>query len=128
MTCFIFEQHYLHGSNIFVLLILVTLATSTQLKEMGGKDSLLRSSGSADASKPLEQAAEKKKGFADWMTLMKPGNEEKDHWVSLKPLSRVLLKTLFTCILSCDYSAKRHYDVKYYFLVSFMLYMSMVVF
>ena len=52
---------------------------------MGGNDSLVRSRGSMDASKPAEQMTEKKKGIADWMNLIKPGNEEKDHWVSLKP-------------------------------------------
>lgn len=30
-----------------------------------------------------EQSAEKKKGFPEWINLMKPGNEEKDHWVCL---------------------------------------------
>lgn len=24
---------------------------------------------------------EKKKGLTDWMNIIKPGNEEKDHWV-----------------------------------------------
>lgn len=55
--------------------ILYTVAAATiQLKEMGGSDK---------PSDPLraEQLSEKKKGFADWMNLMKPGNEEKDHWV-----------------------------------------------
>ncbi|KAJ0462563.1 putative chromatin regulator PHD family [Helianthus annuus] len=28
-----------------------------------------------------QQPAEKKKGFPDWINLMKPTNEEKDHWV-----------------------------------------------
>ena len=52
---------------------------------MGGNNSLLRSKGSIDASKPAEQTTEKKKGIVDWMNLIKPGNEEKDHWVILKP-------------------------------------------
>lgn len=47
--------------------------TSKQLKEM------------AESNKPSdptkESESEKKKGFADWMNLVKPGNEEKDHWV-----------------------------------------------
>ncbi|KAG9442752.1 hypothetical protein H6P81_018606 [Aristolochia fimbriata] len=61
--------------------ILDTVAAATvQLKEMGGKDSL-RSKGSSDGSKIPDSPGEKKKGFADWMNLMKPGNEEKDHWV-----------------------------------------------
>ncbi|KAK9098095.1 hypothetical protein Syun_025140 [Stephania yunnanensis] len=46
---------------------------------MGGKDS--HRSKSFDYGKPSEQLSEKKKGFADWMNLMKPTNEEKDHWV-----------------------------------------------
>lgn len=41
---------------------------------MGGRS---RSSESLKTNEPLD----KKKGFADWMNLMKPGNEEKDHWV-----------------------------------------------
>lgn len=36
----------------------------------------------SDAIKGSESAAEKKKGF-DWMKLMRPLNEEKDHWVRL---------------------------------------------
>nr|XP_043606663.1 protein FREE1-like isoform X2 [Erigeron canadensis] len=43
-------------------------AASIQFKEMDG----LANS---------EQVAEKKKVFPDWKILMKPGNEEKDHWV-----------------------------------------------
>lgn len=35
----------------------------------------------SDSIKTAEQSAEKKKGFADWMNLIKPANEEKDHWV-----------------------------------------------
>lgn len=49
-----------------------------QLKEMGGN----RIKGPADSGKLSEQSAEKKKGFSDWMNFIKPGNEEKDHWVS----------------------------------------------
>ncbi|KAJ9564550.1 hypothetical protein OSB04_000516, partial [Centaurea solstitialis] len=43
-------------------------AASIQLKEMDGVT-------------VSEQPAEKKKGFPDWKNLIKPGNEEKDHWV-----------------------------------------------
>lgn len=43
-------------------------AASIQLKEMEGVTI-------------SEQPAEKKKGFPDWKNLIKPGNEEKDHWV-----------------------------------------------
>ncbi|XP_059638071.1 protein FREE1 [Cornus florida] len=56
------------------ILDIVTAAT-VQLKEMGGR------SKPSDSLKTTEQPTEKKKGIADWMNLMKPGNEEKDHWV-----------------------------------------------
>lgn len=51
-----------------------------QFKEMGGS-SISRSSAIADAAKPAEQQNDKKKNFLDWKNLMKPMNEEKDHWV-----------------------------------------------
>lgn len=48
-------------------------AASVQLKEIGErKDS--------NTSKASEQHVDKKKGF-DWINLIKPPNEEKDHWV-----------------------------------------------
>lgn len=56
------------------ILDIVTAAT-VQLKEIGGR------SKPSDSLKPSEQPADKKKGLADWMNLMKPGSEEKDHWV-----------------------------------------------
>ncbi|KAK4276494.1 hypothetical protein QN277_014636 [Acacia crassicarpa] len=56
------------------LLDAVTAAT-IQFKEMGG------SSRPAEALKTNEQPTEKKKGLVDWMNLIKPPNEEKDHWV-----------------------------------------------
>ncbi|XP_009776341.1 protein FREE1 [Nicotiana tabacum] len=49
-------------------------AASIQVKEMG------ESSRPSDSIKGSESAAEKKKGF-DWIKLMRPLNEEKDHWV-----------------------------------------------
>ncbi|KAL8135700.1 hypothetical protein AgCh_010362 [Apium graveolens] len=52
----------------------VTAAT-VQLKEMGG------GSRPSDSQKVSDQPSEKKKGLGDWMNLMKPVNEEKDHWV-----------------------------------------------
>ncbi|XP_058098949.1 protein FREE1-like [Magnolia sinica] len=63
--------------------ILDTVTAATiQLKEMGGKDSVARSKGSYDdAGKLSVEPMEKKKGFGDWMNLIKPGNEEKHHWV-----------------------------------------------
>ncbi|KAM7517290.1 hypothetical protein LguiA_006873 [Lonicera macranthoides] len=44
------------------------------LKEMGGRSR-------PSDSKVTEQPTEKKKGLGDWMNLIKPVNEEKDHWV-----------------------------------------------
>lgn len=35
----------------------------------------------AEYPKVTEQATEKKKGFTDLLHLIKPVNEEKDHWV-----------------------------------------------
>lgn len=37
----------------------------------------------ADAIKVADQSTEKKKGLGDWMNIIKPANEEKDHWVSI---------------------------------------------
>ncbi|KAM0008803.1 putative chromatin regulator PHD family [Helianthus debilis subsp. tardiflorus] len=56
------------------LLDTVTAATF-QVKEMGG------SSRPVDPVKFTEQSTEKKKGLGDWMNIIKPANEEKDHWV-----------------------------------------------
>ncbi|CAK7346149.1 unnamed protein product [Dovyalis caffra] len=42
----------------------------------------------SDASKTTEQPTEKKKGFGDWMNLMKQGSEEKDHWVPDEAVSK----------------------------------------
>ncbi|KAG0497773.1 hypothetical protein HPP92_002177 [Vanilla planifolia] len=62
-------------------------AASVQLKEMG--DSIFsRSNGSGEDSKMSEQPNEKKKGLADWMNLMKLGNEEKEHWVPDEAVSQ----------------------------------------
>lgn len=46
-----------------------------KVKEIGER----RESSSFKAS---EQLADKKKGFVDWVNLIKPQDEEKDHWVS----------------------------------------------
>ncbi|XP_010266837.1 PREDICTED: protein FREE1-like [Nelumbo nucifera] len=59
----------------------VTAAT-VQLKEMGGQ------SKPSEPVKFAEQSTEKKKGFSDWMNLIKPGNEEKDHWVPDEAVSK----------------------------------------
>ncbi|XP_034931563.1 protein FREE1 isoform X1 [Populus alba] len=63
------------------LLDTVTAAT-VQLKEMGGG---VRPS---DTSKTTEQSTEKKKGFGDLMNLIKPGSEEKEHWVPDEAVSK----------------------------------------
>ncbi|XP_007017867.2 PREDICTED: protein FREE1 [Theobroma cacao] len=63
------------------LLDTVTAAT-VQIKEMGGR------SQPPESLKTTEQPAEKKRGFADWMNLMKPGMEEKDHWVPDEAVSK----------------------------------------
>uniref|UniRef100_A0A0R0K2N8 FYVE-type domain-containing protein n=1 Tax=Glycine max TaxID=3847 RepID=A0A0R0K2N8_SOYBN len=63
------------------LLDIVTAAT-IQFKEMGG------SRWPAEAVKPNEQPTERKKGFGDWMNLIKPANEEKDHWVPDEAVSK----------------------------------------
>lgn len=36
-----------------------------------------------EALKTNEQPTERKKGLGDWMNMIKPPNEEKDHWVTL---------------------------------------------
>ncbi|ESW08097.1 hypothetical protein PHAVU_009G018000 [Phaseolus vulgaris] len=56
------------------LLDTVTAAT-IQFKEMGG------SRRPAEPLKTNEQTQDRKKVFGDWMNLIKPANEEKDHWV-----------------------------------------------
>ncbi|KAL8524156.1 hypothetical protein ACS0TY_013935 [Phlomoides rotata] len=56
------------------LLDTVTAAT-VQYKEMSGRTR------PSEYPKVAEQATEKKKGFTDLLHLIKPVNEEKDHWV-----------------------------------------------
>lgn len=48
-----------------------------QFKEMGG------SRRPSESLRTNEQPTEKKRGFGDWMNLIKPADEEKDHWVTL---------------------------------------------
>ncbi|KAK4429409.1 protein FREE1 [Sesamum alatum] len=50
-------------------------AAIVQYKEMSGR------SRAPEYPKTAEQPAEKKKGFGDFLNLIKPLNEEKDHWV-----------------------------------------------
>lgn len=56
-------------------------AAIVQFKEMGG------SRRPAESSKAVEPVTDKKKGF-DWMNLIKPGIEEKDHWVPDEAVSK----------------------------------------
>ncbi|CAO2831348.1 unnamed protein product [Amaranthus hypochondriacus] len=56
-------------------------AASVQVKEIGER----RESSSFKAS---EQLADKKKGFVDWVNLIKPQDEEKDHWVPDEAVSQ----------------------------------------
>ncbi|KAJ4966198.1 hypothetical protein NE237_018047 [Protea cynaroides] len=66
----------LQSNNYTTNTILDTVTAATvQLKEIGGRFK------PSDSVKTSEQPTERKKGFGDWMNLIKPGNEEKDHWV-----------------------------------------------
>jgi len=65
-----------------------------QFKEMGGS-SISRNRAIADVAKPAEQQNERRKNFLDWRNLMKPMNEEKDHWVI--SLSICFLLSVQTC-------------------------------
>lgn len=66
----------LKSNNYTTNTILDTVtAASVQLKEMGEINK------SSDSIKASDQLAEKKKGLVDWVNLVKPRNEEKDHWV-----------------------------------------------
>ncbi|KAH6755924.1 RING/FYVE/PHD zinc finger superfamily protein [Perilla frutescens var. hirtella] len=50
-------------------------AASIQSKEIGSSSTV------SNVVKGTDQSLEKKKGFIDWKNLIKPMNEEKDHWV-----------------------------------------------
>ncbi|XP_009772832.1 protein FREE1 [Nicotiana sylvestris] len=63
------------------LLDTVTAAT-IQFKEIGGR---IRPS---ESPKLSEQPTEKKKGLVDWINIVKPVNEEKDHWVPDEAVSK----------------------------------------
>ena len=41
-----------------------------------------------ESLKTTEQPAEKKRGITDLMNLIKPGFEEKDHWVKIRVLRK----------------------------------------
>ena len=68
LSCLVVYLNYL----FFLLLF-----ANVKVKEMGGR------SRPVDAVKVTEQSTEKKKGLGDWMNIIKPANEEKDHWVSI---------------------------------------------
>ncbi|XP_010536417.1 PREDICTED: protein FREE1 [Tarenaya hassleriana] len=72
-------------SNSYTTNTLLDTVTAAmfQAKEIGGSSSRPPAS-----VKPTEQAAEKKKGFADWMNIIKPVNEEKEHWVPDEAVSK----------------------------------------
>lgn len=57
-------------------------AATVQFKEMGGRST------PSEFPRAAEQPTEKKKGLTDWMNLIKPGNEEKDHWVPDEVVSK----------------------------------------
>ena len=69
---------------------------------MGGNGSLTRGEEAADASKVSDQSAERKKSLVNWMNLIKPANEEKDHWVSLDAFSLVIKEFFQLDICRCE--------------------------
>lgn len=64
-------------SEVILILYLFVLITSMMMKvkEIGERRESI-------PFKASEQLADKKKGFVDWVSLIKPQDEEKDHWVS----------------------------------------------
>ncbi|PIA27853.1 hypothetical protein AQUCO_07500040v1 [Aquilegia coerulea] len=66
-------------SSSYTTNTILDTVTAATIQEIGGKDSFR--SRQSDPGKQSEQPTEKKKGFTDWVNLIKPGNEEKDHWV-----------------------------------------------
>ncbi|VVA91953.1 unnamed protein product [Arabis nemorensis] len=71
-------------SNSYTTNTLLDTVTAAmfQAKEIGG------SSRPPASAKLVEQSAEKKKGLGDWMNIIKPVNEEKDHWVPDEAVSK----------------------------------------
>ncbi|CAD6246946.1 unnamed protein product [Miscanthus lutarioriparius] len=78
-----------HHKLLIVVVLTSVLSTffGLQFKEMGGS-SISRSRAIADVAKPAEQQNERRKIFLDWRNLMKPMNEEKDHWVPDEAVSK----------------------------------------
>ncbi|KAL2964248.1 hypothetical protein AAZX31_17G245700 [Glycine max] len=60
---------------VFVSQSQIHSSTRLPFKEMGG------SRRPSESLRTNEQPTEKKRGFGDWMNLIKPADEEKDHWV-----------------------------------------------
>ena len=66
---------------------------------MGGS-SISRNRAIADAAKPVEQQNERRRIFPDLRNLMKPMNEEKDHWVINLSICVLLpFQTCNSCII-----------------------------
>ncbi|KAL2964250.1 hypothetical protein AAZX31_17G245700 [Glycine max] len=59
---------------VFVSQSQIHSSTRLPFKEMGG------SRRPSESLRTNEQPTEKKRGFGDWMNLIKPADEEKDHW------------------------------------------------
>ena len=78
---------------------MVVAFVGLQFKEMGGS-SISRSRAIADAAKPVEQQNERRRIFPDLRNLMKPMNEEKDHWVINLSICVLLpFQTCNSCII-----------------------------
>ena len=78
---------------------MVVAFVGLQFKEMGGS-SISRSRAIADAAKPVEQQNEIRRIFPDLRNLMKPMNEEKDHWVINLSICVLLpFQTCNSCII-----------------------------
>ncbi|XP_004500928.1 protein FREE1 [Cicer arietinum] len=71
-------------SNSYTTNTLLDTVTAAiiQFKEMGG------SRRPVESLKTNEQPTERKKGLGDWMNMIKPANEEKDHWVPDEAVSK----------------------------------------
>ncbi|KAG6519814.1 protein FREE1-like isoform X1 [Zingiber officinale] len=76
-------------SNIYTMNTILDIVTAAvvQLKEIGGNNDFFGGKGTADTIKQVQQSTEKKKGF-DWMNLIRPPNEEKDHWLPDEAVSK----------------------------------------
>ena len=78
---------------------MVVAFVGLQFKEMGGS-TISRSRAIADAAKPVEQQNERRRIFPDLRNLMKPMNEEKDHWVINLSICVLLpFQTCNSCII-----------------------------